>query len=287
MIKLVFFLLFLYLFIAYILRWFIVSNSPEFLKQHGSLTLFTDIFDNFSSAVYLFFMEYCSYVTAFALMVADYVYHYVIIYFIPEKKPALASDEKPPILLIHGYMMRGWTLMYLKKRLQKDGWDNVYTWSYIPPFKNIAYYAEQLKNKANDIMNETSQTKIILIGHSMGGLLARYYISHLEGKSFVEKLVTIGTPHKGTQLWSFTYSPCGIEMRPESDFLTKLKAVPSTIKTLSIYSSFDEIVLPYQNSRLKGKNILNKEFDHLGHMRLIFSPQVYEDIQLFLSKSDP
>lgn len=172
--------------------------------------------------------------------------------------------------------------MYIKKRLQKDGWDDVYTWSYIPPFKNIPYYAEQLKIKVDDILKETGQSKIVLIGHSMGGLLARYYISHLQGKSHVERLITLGTPHQGTQLWSFTLSPCGKDMRPKSDFFKKLKAIPADIKTLSIYSSFDEIVLPYQSSKLNGKNARNKEFDDLGHMRLIFSPKVYEEIRVFL-----
>ncbi len=286
MIKLIAFFLFLYLFLAYVLRWFVLSNSPEYFKQFGDRTLFTGFFDRFVTTVYQFFLEYCSYGIALTLVAADYIYHYIIIYFKPGKISTPVSEEKPPILLIHGYMMRGWTLMYLKKRLQKDGWNNVYSWNYIPPFKEIPYYAGQLENKISDILKETSQSKIILICHSMGGLLARYYISHLKGKSYVEKLITIGTPHKGTQLWSFTHSPCGTDMRPGSNFLKKLGLIPATIKTLSIFSSFDEIVLPYQNSCLKGKNILNKEFDNLGHMRLVFSAQVYEEVQSFLSKSD-
>ncbi len=285
MIKLIAFLLLVYLFLAYLLRWFVLSNSPEFFKQYGDRTLFTGFFDRFVTTVFQFFLEYCSYGIALTLLAADYIYHYIIIYFKPEKASMPVSEENPPILLIHGYMMRGWTLMYLKKRLQKDGWNNVYTWSYIPPFKKIPYYAGQLESKVSDILKETSQAKIILICHSMGGLLARYYISHLKGKSYVEKLITIGTPHKGTQLWSFTYSPCGTDLRPGSNFLKKLKPIPATIKTLSIFSSFDEIILPYQNSSLKGRNILNKEFDNLGHMRLVFSAQVYEEIQSFLSKS--
>lgn len=284
MIKLIAFLLFLYLFLAYALRWFVISNSPEFLKQYGDRTLFTGFFSRFASTAFQLFMEYCSYAIAITLSASDCIYHYVIRFFKPEKTTTPVSDERPPILLIHGYMMRGWTLLYLKKRLEKDGWNQVYTWSYTPPFKKISYYAGLLESKVNDILKETSQTKIILIAHSMGGLLARYYIGPLKKKSSVEKLVTIGTPHKGTQLWSFTYSPCGIEMRPKSNFLKKLGLIPATIETLSIFSSFDEIILPYQSSRLKGKNVLNKEFTNLGHMSLVFSAQVYEEVRSFLSK---
>lgn len=311
MLELGLFFLFIYLFLAYAVRWFVISNSPEYFRQYGdrtlfeslkktnqkvggkvsssvskgtsaSLTKFTDFFNNLFSAFYFFSLEYCSYFIAISLIIADYFYHFVI-----SKKTleyVSSADKKQPILLVHGYMMRGWTLIYIKKRLQIDGWENVYTWSYIPHFKNIPYYAEQLKNKADEIIKETDQRKIVLIGHSMGGLLARYYIEHLKGKSYVERLITLGTPHHGTQLWSFILSPCGKEMRPESDFLRKLKAIPDDIKTLSIYSSFDELVLPYQSSKLKGKNILNKEFEGLGHMRLIFSHKVYEEIRSFLLK---
>lgn len=287
MIKSALFFLFLYLLIAYSIRWFVVSNSSEFFKQYGERTIFTDFFSRLSSAIFLFFLEYCSYVIALTLLIADYFYHYVILFFKPEKTLTSVSTsyENPPILLIHAYMMRGWVLMYIKKRMQKDGWDNVHTWSYIPPFKNIPYYAEQLKVKVDDILRKTDQNKIVLIGHSMGGLLARYYISHLQGKSKVEKLITLGTPFQGTRLWSFTHSPCGKDMRPGSDFFKNLKSIPADIKTLSIYSSFDEIVLPYQSSKLRGKNTRNKEFDDLGHMRLIYSPKVYEEIRAFLLKS--
>ncbi len=291
MTKLALLILFLYLLIAYFIRWFVVSNSPEYLKKYGAQTLASRFPVKICQGSFLFFLEFCSYIFTLTILAADYFYHYLIIYFYKpifkiEKASKPFSKNQPPILLLHGYMMRGWVLIYIKKRLEKDGWDQVYMWNYMPPFKNIPYYAEQLKEKVDDILEKTGHEKIILIAHSMGGLLARYYIDFLNGKSYVEKLITLGTPHNGTQLWSFTYSSCGIDMRPGSDFLKNLKPIPSKIKVLSIYSSFDEIVLPYQSSILKWENVKNKEFDDLGHMRLIFSPKVYEEIHLFLSKDN-
>lgn len=271
--------------IAYSIRWFVISNSPDFFEKHGERRLFSGFPGKTLSSFFLFLLELSSYLLALVLLGADFFYHYVIIYFFkPNLTSKDVSEKKPPILLLHGYMMRGWVLLYIKKRLQKDGWDQVYTWNYMPPFKKIPYYAEQLRDKVEDILKKTTHTKIILIGHSMGGLLARYYINFFQGKNYVDKLITLGTPHKGTQLWSFSYSPCGMDMRPGSNFFKSLKVVPNNIKILSIYSSFDEIVIPYQNSILNWKNVKNKEFDDLGHMRLIFSPKVYEEIRLFLLK---
>ncbi len=40
--------------------------------------------------------------------------------------------------------------------------------------------------------------KINIVGHSMGGLVARYYIENLEFDQYVDKLITIDTPHWGS-----------------------------------------------------------------------------------------
>jgi pimeloyl-ACP methyl ester carboxylesterase len=40
--------------------------------------------------------------------------------------------------------------------------------------------------------------KVILIGHSMGGLVARYYIECLGGREDTRMLITFGTPHRGS-----------------------------------------------------------------------------------------
>ncbi|MBE6825190.1 MAG: VWA domain-containing protein [Ruminococcaceae bacterium] len=44
---------------------------------------------------------------------------------------------------------------------------------------------------------ENNNVKFILIGHSMGGLVSRYYVENI-GSSNVEKVITIDTPHYGS-----------------------------------------------------------------------------------------
>jgi pimeloyl-ACP methyl ester carboxylesterase len=39
--------------------------------------------------------------------------------------------------------------------------------------------------------------KLILVGHSMGGLVARYFLECLEGWRDTRRLVTFGTPYRG------------------------------------------------------------------------------------------
>lgn len=40
--------------------------------------------------------------------------------------------------------------------------------------------------------------KFIVIGHSAGGLVARYYVEKMGGRHHVERLILLGTPHLGT-----------------------------------------------------------------------------------------
>lgn len=42
-----------------------------------------------------------------------------------------------------------------------------------------------------------SDANVVFIGHSMGGLVARYYVDVLGGHEITEKVITLGTPHRG------------------------------------------------------------------------------------------
>ena len=45
---------------------------------------------------------------------------------------------------------------------------------------------------------ESPEAKLILVGHSMGGLVARYFLECLEGWRDTRQLVTFGTPYRGS-----------------------------------------------------------------------------------------
>jgi pimeloyl-ACP methyl ester carboxylesterase len=42
-----------------------------------------------------------------------------------------------------------------------------------------------------------ADAKLVFIGHSMGGLVARYYVDVLGGHELTAKVITLGTPHRG------------------------------------------------------------------------------------------
>lgn len=55
---------------------------------------------------------------------------------------------------------------------------------------------ESLKSKIDKILSQSKSDKVDIIAHSMGGLLAKYYIKNVGGDK-VDKFIDIGTPHFG------------------------------------------------------------------------------------------
>jgi triacylglycerol lipase len=66
----------------------------------------------------------------------------------------------------------------------------------VPSAGSIAMRAEVLARKL--FLSDTPA--FALVGHSMGGLDARYLITHLDPDRRVKRLLTIATPHRGTPL---------------------------------------------------------------------------------------
>lgn len=62
--------------------------------------------------------------------------------------------------------------------------------------------SNQLKEKSDEWLfewrKEYPEAKLILLGHSMGGLVSRYFLECLDGWRVTRRLVTFGTPYRGS-----------------------------------------------------------------------------------------
>jgi triacylglycerol lipase len=124
--------------------------------------------------------------------------------------------------------------------------------------------------------------RIDLIAHSLGGLVARSYLQQLGGARKVDRLITLGTPHRGTYASIYVPTRLVSELRPGSDSLKKLDALPAPegVRTLSIAAGRDLMVLPAEHAHAPfGEHLL---FEDLGHLDLLLSPRVFEAVQTFL-----
>ena len=63
---------------------------------------------------------------------------------------------------------------------------------------------------------------VTIIGHSMGGVVARYYVQVLGGDARVHTLVTLGSPHGGTYPARLVPHPLARQLRPGSEIIREL-----------------------------------------------------------------
>ena len=94
-------------------------------------------------------------------------------------------------------------------------------------YKNsISEYSPTLKKEIENVLLATNKDKAILVAHSMGGVLSRYYLKFDGGSDKIYKLITVGSPHYGIRAWASFWSPFGSiesqQMRPDSEFLKTL-----------------------------------------------------------------
>jgi len=82
--------------------------------------------------------------------------------------------------------------------LKQHGCD-IYT-AHQEAFISIPDNALKLKFRILDILEKTKKDKINIIGHSKGGLEARYVASRLGMDEHISSITTLGSPHRGTHL---------------------------------------------------------------------------------------
>lgn len=177
-----------------------------------------------------------------------------------------------PLLLIHGYQCNRGYWLWLRRRLERAGWQ-VATISLHPVFEDIDGYVAQVARRIDEVCAATGAAQVVLVGHSMGGLVSRAYL-RAHGNAKVAKLVTLGSPHHGSRLAVLGLGENGRQMIPGSDWLAGLNAsgaVPLP-ETVSIYSCQDNYVMPQDSSLLEGAKVV--PLGGLGHLEMAFSPEV-------------
>jgi triacylglycerol lipase len=226
-------------------------------------------------AVLMALAEYAAFVANFVL-----ISPFEVVWMGPDRlKP---SGGRPPLLLIHGFGCSRGAWWWLRRRLEAAGW-TVATISLEPLYTSIENYVEPLAKRIDAVLAETGASQLILVGHSMGGLVARAYLRRF-GLQRVARLVTLATPHAGSELARIGPGQNGRQMETGSEWLQALARETLMPETVVIYSSHDNYVMPQSNLQLPGA--MHMAVDGLGHLATLFSPRVADALIKALEKRD-
>lgn len=209
---------------------------------------------------------------------------------LPMRLPPAKEAAEVPILLVHGYFQNRGGLLFMQRSLKKHGFKSVHVFSYNPVRKSIPEMANCLSNRVEQVMARTGAKQIHLVGHSLGGLICRYYVEKMSCSKKVHTLVTVATPHNGTVMAYGGRSPAARQMRPDSEFIQIMKKSrkPRSVRYVSYYSNLDAIVLPARSAILSngnGSNVKNILVHDMGHLSLLISPELIASVGSTLSES--
>ena len=191
----------------------------------------------------------------------------------PGLQAARGEQSRLPVLLVHGFVCNHRVWEALAPALQAQG-HTVLAIDLEPLFCSIDDYAPQLDAAVQTLLQQTGQTQVALIGHSMGGLAIRAWMRRY-GTAQVARAITLGTPHAGTQAKAMVNTANGVQMGWQSDWLQQL-AASERDATRSLFrialTPQDNIVYPQRAQTLAG--VAPMVFAGRGHLQLCTDPQV-------------
>ena len=205
------------------------------------------------------------------------------------------SQFPETVLLLHGFFQTRNIWEVMEYRLRREGFGVVslnlggLLWRFNT--KSIVKQADFLYAKMEKICKNHDIDRFHIVGHSMGGLVARHYIQKHRGASRVKSLITLGSPHHGTPtaligvglmgLGLLSVSP--FQMLPYSSLVRRLQQehFPKDIPFTSIFSKQD-VICPWWASVLRAAphqpSIKNIQLRGIGHSELTSHPKVFEHV---------
>jgi triacylglycerol lipase len=177
-------------------------------------------------------------------------------------RAAPAARVPGPVLLVPGYGGSVTSLDGLASRLRAAG--KIVDVVSLPDDAegDLSAQARVLDAAARAELAATGASSVDVVGYSAGGVATRLWIRDDGGAAIVRRVVTLGSPHHGTQLATLgslvggNVCPTACEqLAPNSQLLTDLNSgdeTPAGPTFVSIWSTNDQVVVPPDSAHLVG-----------------------------------
>lgn len=195
-----------------------------------------------------------------------------------------------PIIMVHGVIDNHSIFTVLRRSLSRRGFGRVISLNYSPLTDDIRRVSRRLAMLVESVCRETGYERVHIVGHSMGGVVARHYVQTMGGDARVHTLVTLGSPHGGSAYAKVLPHSLARQLRPESEFVQELNQPAPGCRTrmIAIWSDLDQVIVPQRNARIvhPDLNSRNVFIRGVGHMSLPVDGRAVHEICTALSHLD-
>ncbi|HEY7048043.1 MAG TPA: alpha/beta hydrolase [Jatrophihabitantaceae bacterium] len=174
----------------------------------------------------------------------------------------VAQDRTGPVLLVPGYGGSVTGLDQLAARLRSG--DRTVEVVPLPDQAqgDLGAQARALDRAVRAETAKTGATSVDVVGYSAGGVVARLWVRSYGGADRARRVITLGSPHHGTEIAAlgslFPGDVCPTacqQLAPDSQLLANLNSgdeTPAGPAFVSIWSTDDQVVVPPDSARLAG-----------------------------------
>lgn len=177
-----------------------------------------------------------------------------------EATAPVPQDRPGPVLLVPGYGGSVSELALMAAALRARGKDVTIVRVPDNGLGDLRDQARAVGAAATTARSRTGAPSVDVVGYSAGGVAARYWVQELDGREQARRLVTLGSPHHGTEvaeIGTLFAGACPVACRqllPTSPLLGELDRTDTAggPPVVSIWTTLDDVVLPPDSARLAG-----------------------------------
>ncbi|WP_406283347.1 esterase/lipase family protein [Embleya sp. NBC_00896] len=209
----------------------------------------------------------------------------------PTDPPPIDACERLPVVLVHGLADNRSIFGALRRGLARAGCTDVHAVNHNPVGGDVQGKAALLGRHIEDVCERTGADGVHVIGHSLGGLIARYHAQRLGGDALVRTVVTLGTPHHGTRTARLLSAhPLVRQLLPDSPVIAELAepAPGCATRFVAFWGDLDPFVLPLCSGAIDHPDLdaTNVLVPGAGHVTLVAHRPVVDEITRLLSAAE-
>lgn len=187
---------------------------------------------------------------------------------IPAVVPAEVAPHDDVVVLVHGFFASAGVFRPMRSHLVNDTKAKVASFTHAPG-AGVERIARSLARLVARIPNGC---RVHLVGHSLGGLVARWYVQELGGHARVTQTISLGSPFGGTERARRFRFLVGADLHRTSPILARLRARAHEhdVPHMSVVADADAMIIPCESAVFpRGEVVV---LAGRGHNSLLFDP---------------
>jgi triacylglycerol lipase len=198
------------------------------------------------------------------------------------------ADKTVVVILIHGIYHNASAWAYYRWRLKRKGYSRIHAFSYSSWNTTFWDVYEKFDMWMKRVERDCPGEDMVMVGHSLGGLLAKTYAGKRDGSSssVIRRVITLGSPFKGSKMVVLGFGKLAESLRYQGPLVRELeKYQPSTqLPCVAFYSPVDNMVLPTE-SMMPPEGWKQEQTVPMGHVAALYHGQTFQRVLSYVEEA--